>query len=118
MPIYKYNCSNCGNKEPKLIPASQRDATLKCNKCEEPSLVREVAKETPQHNVLRSANPDRFEATKQRLRAEEIMYDFPADARETHQEHIDKLKEMELESATLTDQEDAHAMKNGMDITK
>lgn len=119
MPLFKFNCRECGEHQRHIIPSSQRDnPQVPCNECGMIALDREVAKETPQHNVLRSANPDRFAATKERLRAEEIMYDLPADARDNHLEHIAKLKEAEQESATPTDQEDMHANNSGMDITK
>ena len=118
MPLFKYNCRECGEHQSHLVQAKDRDGPVPCKECGLPALDREVAKEVPNHNTLRSANPDRFAALKDRLRAEEIMFDLPADARETHQEHIDKLKQAELESTTATDQEDMHANNSGMDITK
>lgn len=118
MPIFKYTCRECGEYQTLLVAASKRDSAHACKECGLHALDREIAKETPNHNVLRSANPDRFAATKERLRAEEIMFDLPADAREKHQEHIEKLKQAEIESITPTDQEDTHATNQGMDITK
>ena len=118
MPIYKYTCRECGENQKHLVKASERDGPLDCKECGLTALDREVAKDTPRHNILRAANPDRFAATKERLRAEEIMYDLPPDARETHQKHIAKLQEAEANSATPTDQEDRHASNSGLDITK
>ena len=118
MPIYKYNCRECGEHQSRLVKIHERDGPLSCRECGQAALDREVAKETPNHNYLRAANPDRFAATKDRLLAEEVMYDLPEDAREEHLKHIEKLKQAESESATITDQEDTHASNNGMDITK
>jgi len=118
MPIYKYTCRDCGEAQSHMVKAADRDGPLGCRECGLTALDREVAKETPAHNTLRSARPDRFNRMKERLDAEAHMYDVPPEDRAQHEEHIAKLVEAENNERTASEREDFHKHKSGIDITK
>jgi len=118
MPIYKYTCRDCGEAQSHMVKAADRDGALGCRECGLPALDREVARETPAHNTLRAARPDRFNRMKERLDAEAHMYDVPPEDRAQHEEHIAKLVEAENNERTVSEREDFHKHKSGIDITK
>ena len=118
MPIYRYKCRNCGEQQTHKVVASERDGQIDCVECGLSALDREVAKQTPAHNHLRSARSDRFDKMKARLDTEAEMYDLPPESREGHEAHIAKLQAAENDERTASEKEDLHKMQNGLDITK
>jgi hypothetical protein len=82
------------------------------------ALDREVAKESPNHNHLRSADPRRLDKLKAKLDAEVMMYDLPPEDREQHKEYIKKLEAADAKEQSISVREDAHKHNNGIDITK
>ena len=118
MPIYRYNCRNCGEQQTHKVAASERDGQIDCVECGLSALDREVAKESPNHNHLRSADPRRLDKLKAKLDAETMMYDLPPEDREQHKEYIKKLEEADAKEQSISVREDAHKHNNGIDITK